>query len=353
MEVSDRQKRIFAAVVMEHIRTGEPVASGAISGRSEIGLSPASIRKVLHELEASGYLERAHSSAGATPTEAGFRFYAEEVLKAGRLPQKVREQIRKEIMSADFAEASLFSFCSRLLSSLTSQMGVVMAPELNSAQLKKLYFVRLERGRVLAVLISQSGIIQNRVLSPPADFSQDELNEVNVLLEEMEEPFTLEKVRADLLSSMGAHRSDFERIFSRALLLAEEAFGGGSAPGGQGLYLDEEGRSRLLEHPDFRDAEAMRGLFRAFENKRRLVELLNEITGGGKLRVVISPSGDDPDGLALVASPYSAGGGEAGALGVLGPRRLNYSETIPVVEYAARVLSGVFSSGRGGADGGK
>jgi heat-inducible transcriptional repressor len=107
--------------------------------------------------------------------------------------------------------------------------------------------------------------------------------------------------------------------------------------------MDIEGRGRLMEHPDFSDAEAMRNLFRAFENKRRLVELLNDVTGSSTVKVVIGPTGQEEDGLALVASPYFSGGHGAGALGVLGPLRLNYSEIVPVVEYAARVLSSLFT----------
>jgi heat-inducible transcriptional repressor len=345
METTERQKKIFEAVVLDYIRTGEPVASGALSERHGIDLSPASVRKVLHELEAMGLLKQTHSSAGRTPTEEGFRLYAEELLEARRLPHKLQEQIKREIAQADFTTGSLYSFCSRMLSTLTSQMGVVMAPELSAASLKKLHFVRVGRSQVLAVLLTQSGIVQNRLVFPPADFSQEELNEVNVFLDGMNAPFTLDSIREDLLNGMRESRSDFEKMFERALILASGASQAENASEeGREIYMDEEGRFRLLEHPDFKDAEAMRALFRAFENKRRLVGLLNEITGGGRVRVVISPSGEDPDGLALVASPYSAGGDNAGALGVLGPRRLNYQEIVPVVEYAARVLSGVFKN---------
>ncbi|MDR2340408.1 MAG: heat-inducible transcriptional repressor HrcA [Deltaproteobacteria bacterium] len=340
---NERQKRIFEAVVLDFIRTGEPVASGALAERYGLDLSPASIRKVLHELEALGLLQQAHSSAGRTPTEEGFKLYAEDILEARSLPQKVREQIRKEIASADFAEGSLWSFCSRMLSNLTSQMGVVMAPELSAMGLRKLHFVRIGPKQVLAVLLSQNGLIHNRLLSTPADFSQEDLNQVNLFLEERTPPFTLGALRDELIAGMGGHRSEFEALYQRTLLLASETYEAESSPDGEReIYMDEEGRVRLLAHPDFKDAEAMRSLYRAFENKRRLVGLLNEITGAGRVRVVISPSGDDPDGLALVASPYFTDGERGGALGILGPRRLNYPEIVPVVGYAARVLSGAF-----------
>jgi heat-inducible transcriptional repressor len=144
---------------------------------------------------------------------------------------------------------------------------------------------------------------------------------------------------------MGRERSQFEEIFQRVFQLASQAQLALDEPGEKDgdFFIDDEGRGRLLEHPDFKDVEAMRAIFRAFENKRRLIELLNEVTGGGRVRVVFGPSGEGADGLALVASPYSGGLYGAGALGILGPRRLNYSEIVPVVDYAARVVSSFFA----------
>jgi heat-inducible transcriptional repressor len=340
---TERQRRIFEAVVLDYIRTGEPVASGYLAERHGLELSPASIRKVLHELEALGLLKRAHSSSGRTPTEEGFRLYAEDVLDARDLPPQTKERIRKEVASRDFGLGSPWGLCTRLLSDLTSQVGVVMAPEPSDLGLRKLHFVRLGTRRALAVLLTQNGVVLNRLLTPPEDFSQDDLNQVNAFLEGRQGPFTLAELKADLIKGMGTHRTEFERIYRRALLLASETHEAGNPPeGGREIYVDEGGRQRLLDHPDFKDTEAMRALFRAFEDKRRLIGLLNEITGEGRLRVVISPSGDDPDGLALVASPYFTEGGGGGAVGVLGPRRLNYPEVVPVVEYAARALSGAF-----------
>jgi heat-inducible transcriptional repressor len=342
---TNRQKKIFEAVVLDYIRTGEPVASGNLAGKYSFGLSPASIRKILHELEELGLLRQAHSSAGRTPTEEGFRVYADDILEVRKLPPHMRAQIKKELSETDFSPEKFFTLCSRVLSNLTNHMGFVMAPTLPSLGLKKLYFVRVGTCQVLAVLLTQNGIIQNRLLCTLEDFNQEALNEVNVFLEEKNPPFTLDEIRQELLKDMGENRSEFEKIFQRAFLLTTETSEAESSGNDdiRNIYIDEEGRFRLIEHPDFKDAEAMRGLFRAFENKRRLVELLNDITGGGRVRVVIGPSGEETDGLALVACPYLAGRDKGGALGVLGPQRLNYSEIVPVVDYAAQVLSGMFN----------
>jgi heat-inducible transcriptional repressor len=335
-----RQRMIFEAAVLDYIRTGEPVASGNLAERYFFSLSPATIRKILAELESLGLLRQAHASAGRTPTEAGFRLYVDEILEAGRLPVLMRAAIEKEL--SGWEPGSLFGLCSRLLSNLTNQMGVALAPLPELALLKRIYFLRLGQAQILAVLISPNGVIQNRILAPLEDYSQDVLNQVNAVLEGLAPPFSLEEVKSRVIELMGQDRQHFEALYLKVISLAEQAGAVSAQNDDRDIIMDEEGRGRLLDHPDFKDAEAMRSLFKAFENKRRLIDLLDEITGGGRVRVVIGPTGDERDGLALVASPYFSRGQAAGSLGVLGPRRLNYTEIVPVVDYAARVLSGLF-----------
>ncbi|MDR2422050.1 MAG: heat-inducible transcriptional repressor HrcA [Deltaproteobacteria bacterium] len=339
---TERQRQILAALVEEYIRTGEPVASANLARLRSLSLSPASVRKVMVELEALGLLRQPHASAGRTPTEEGFRVYVDDLLDKVFLPERTRSLIQERLAGGGSAEP-IFSLCSKVLSSLTSQMGLIVAPEAESLWLRRLHFVRLGRREVLAVLVTENGLIHNRLLSPAEDYDQSQLNEANVFLEEFKPPFTLEEIRDRGLSAMGQERHEFERLFQRVIALAAEASSKEEA-GERDIYLDDEGRGRLLEHPDFAEAEAMRALFLAFENKRRLVELLDQITGAGRVQVVFGPSGQKADALALVASPYYSGDRRAGALGVIGPRRLNYAEIVPVVDYAARVVSGLFNS---------
>jgi heat-inducible transcriptional repressor len=295
------------------------------------------------ELETLGLLSQAHASAGRAPTEAGLKLYVNEIMRAsGPLP-RTREAIDRALAAQEGEAVDVFNLLTRLLSELTNHMGLVMPPSRDKLWLKRVWFARLGPGRVLAVLVTENGVIQNRLLSPQADYTQDELNEVNACIEQVPSPYTLEAVKTRLLSAMGKEKSSFDELYQRAVALADKAQGAIEAEAGEGdIYMDEESRSRLADHPDFKDVDAMRALFRAFESKRRLIELLNEVTDGGRVQVVFDPAGAD-GGLALVASPYDGGLNGPGALGVLGPRRLNYAEIVPVVDYAARVLSGIFS----------
>jgi heat-inducible transcriptional repressor len=341
---NQRQRDIFEAVVRDYLRTGEPVGSKTLANNHSLSLSPASIRKVLAELETLGLLSQAHTSAGRAPTGQGLRAYVDHILKVDGLPDETRKAIDRTLTPAGDEEGSIFSLLTRLLTELTNHMGLVMAPSYDRLWFRRIYFVRIGPRKILAVLVTENGVIQNRILAPLEDYSQDELNEVNVCLEDIQAPFTLQEIKSKLIEAMGAEKNSFEELYRRVVTLAAQAHTAMADDTCSDIFIDDQGRGRLVEHPDFNDVEAMRSLFRAFENKRRLIELLNEVTGADRVRVVFEPTGDKADGLALVASPYSGGPHGAGALGILGPRRLNYAEIIPVIDYAARVVSGLFSS---------
>ena len=324
-------------------RISAAVGSKTLADRYGLRLSPASIRKVLAELETLGLVRQAHASAGRAPTEAGLKLYVDDILALEGAAAGARAAIDRAGIAQEGEEANVFSLLTRVLSELTNHMWLVMAPSRDKLWLKRIWFVRIGPGRVLAVLVTENGVIQNRLLSPPADYTQDELNEVNACLEDVPSPYTLETVKTKLFTAMGLEKTRFDELHQRVLALAERTQMAIEAESGESdIYIDDQSRGRLVDHPDFKDVEAMRALFRAFENKRRLIELLNEVTDGGRVQVVFDPAGAD-GGLALVASPYSGGLHGPGALGVLGPRRLNYAEIVPVVDYAARVVSGLFS----------
>jgi heat-inducible transcriptional repressor len=344
---NQRQRDIFEVVVRDYIRTGQPVGSKNLADVYSLNLSSASIRKVMGELESLGLLSQAHSSAGRSPTEEGFKVYVDHILKVDGLHPDIRGAIDRALSGPDAVSGPGFKFLARLLTEFTNQVGLVMTLRDDLLRLKKIHFFRLSRGQVLTVLVSENGVIQNKVLSPIEDYSQDELNQVNVYLDTFSPPFTLSEIKNKLLASMAEDKNRFEEIFQRILTLATQAQAAVENHETVGdFYLDAEGQGRLLENPDFKDVEAMRSLFWAFTNNKRLIELLNELTGDNRVRVVIGPSGRGADGLALVASPYHGGPGLSGVLGILGPRRLNYSEIVPMVDYAAQAVSGLFQNNK-------
>ena len=242
------------------------------------------------------------------------------------------------------AEA-VVAVCSKGLSTITRHVGVVAGRLVERMTLKQLYFRRLGPREVLAIMVGDSGLVRNKVIAASEDFNQDELNQVNTYLDEMCFNLTLEEIRQRILKSMGEEKRAFDSLYARALELAEASSEPEPADAAeQPIYVD--GQGNLLEYPEFNEAEAMRSLFSAFEDKRRILSLLDKVADSGQVRIVIGSEAAAAalSGLALVASPYSRGDRAVGALGIIGPQRLDYSRIVPVVDYAARVISGILEN---------
>ena len=338
--LSPRLKQILELVVRDYIRTAEPVGSESLVKHHQLRLSSATVRKVMAELEEMGLLAQPHTSAGRTPTEKGLKTYVGEILAVGRLSDEMRAMIDRQLAGGQPKAETVLSLCSKVLSNITRHMGVVAAPAMERLPLKQLYFVKLGLKEALAIMVGENGLMRNKVLTTSEDYSQDELNQVNSYLAETCANLTLDEVRLKILDSMGAEKKAFDALFARALELAEASVEPEpDHDAEQPIYL--EGRGNLLEYPEFAEAEAMRALFTAFEDKRRILSLLNEVADSGQVRIVIGREAAEAalSGLALVASPYTRGDRSMGALGIIGPQRLNYSEVVPVVDYAARLVS--------------
>jgi len=340
--LSPRLRTILELVVRDYIKTAEPVASEALVKRHGLNLSSATVRKVLAQLEEMGLLAQAHASSGRTPTEEGLRTYVREIPAVGRLSEVNRALIDRELAGGQ-AEA-VCALCSKVLSNVTRHMGVVSGPALELEPLKNLNFVRLGPGEILAVMVGIGGLMRNKVLTGQEDLSQDDLNQVNRYLAEEASGLTLDEIRLRLISDMGAEKKAFDRLYERAFRLAQASAGPEEDRADRDLFL--EGRRNLLEYPEFSETEAMRALFTAFEDKRRLMNLLNEVAQAGQMRIVLGREAAAAalSGLALVASPYTRGDRTVGALGIIGPQRLDYAEVVPVVDYAARVVSGILGN---------
>lgn len=335
-----REQGILAAVVKEYIRTAEPVGSGNLTRHYALGLSPATARAVMARLEERGFLSRPHSSAGCIPTETGLRFYIDYLLEVGPLPAALRQKIDSQFKGRPSDARSALALCSRMLSQITRHMGVVVTPLLTSLKLKQLCFVRLEASQVLAVIVAENGLVQNQILKADEDYHQDTLDRLNRYLLDVLSGLTIYQVRDRVVSGMGIEKNQFDVLLTKALKLSAQLFDNQALEYEQALYL--EGHDNLLKQPEFTESQAMKSLFRAFEDKRKLVNLLDAAMDAEGAKVFIG-SETLADGLALVAAAYARDGGPLGSLGVIGPLRLDYATIIPVVEYMAQAVGNLLA----------
>ena len=350
--LDERSREILALLIKVHITTGEPVGSGAIAKMSSEGLSAATVRNLLAELEDTGYLEQPHTSAGRVPTDQGYRFYVDHILQQTRLSETDENTIQREMLGERWPSADqLMIRASHLLSHFSESVGIVISPSLAHDVIKHIEFVRLTDGRILVIMVSSAGLVQDRLVWVDEDFTQDELDRTTRYVNANFSGMSLVAMRIELLRRMSEEKALYDRLLQNAILLCERGLHG-NGEAAPDVFV--EGASNMIAKPDFADTERMRELFRVFEEKSRLVKLLNECvlpTNQWPVGVRIGAENNWPGlrGCAVITSPYSCGREVAGSLGVVGPVRMEYARMINVVHYVARLLEQALADAPGSA----
>jgi heat-inducible transcriptional repressor len=338
-EISERSRRILEAIIEDYIESAEPVGSRSITRRHQLGLSPATVRNVMADLEDLGYISAPHTSAGRVPTEKGYRFYIDSLLHVRQLSLPDRERIRQQYHLKGLRMDELMREAGKVLSSISHYAGVVMAPRFTSTVFRHVEFIRLSSGRILVVLVAQSGIVQNKIIDVAESFSQSELEQMSNYLNRTLVGLSIQQVKMRIVEEMTKEKALYDKLLLRALEISREALQGETE--GE-LFI--AGASNMLEQPEFADLERMKRLFRAFEQKSHLVELLDKSLQADGVQIFIGSANQysEFEGCSLVTSAFS-GRGTIGTLGVIGPSRMPYSMVIPIVDYTARLVSQVLS----------
>lgn len=334
-----RAQEVLRLVIKEHVRTGEPVSSRFVSRTHPERLSAATIRSIMADLTDEGYLAQPHTSAGRVPTDRGYRYFVDEVLASRRgLPRRDARKIEELLLSTREIE-DVLDQSSRMLSSLTRQVGVVIAPDLESAILEHVEFVRVAQSRVVAIFVSRSGLVTHRVIDTDEDIAQRDLDAISARLREHFTGMTLPDVRRRLISSLREDREWIERLGQRAAQAVarflEEPFPEETG----GLIL--QGTSQLLDAPEFADLERLRDVMRVLEERTRLLRLLDRCLETTGVQVIIGSEFQEPSlaPISIVASRYRAGEQLKGLVGIVGPRRMEYARAVSVVDHFARSIS--------------
>ena len=334
-QLSDRGKRILEAVIEDYIATAEPVGSRTITRSHALSLSPATVRSVMSELEEMGFLVSPHTSSGRIPTDKAYRLYVNSILEVKHIARDNREEIQRRCRLAGKDMGEVLKETSRLLSSTSSYMGVVMAPRFAANVFRQMEFVKLSSRRILAILISQNGIVQNRLIQVEEEIHQEDLVRMANYLNELLQGLTIAQVRERLLTEMQSEKVRYDTLMAQALALSEETLGTDDRE----LFL--EGQANILEQPEFSDAGRMREIFRAFEKKGLILDLLDRSMKADGVQIFIGAESHllRMEGMSLITSTYMTGKDTVGVLGVIGPTRMGYGRVIPIVDYTAKLIS--------------
>ena len=334
--LDDRSREVLRLLIQQHIQTGEPVGSETLAARMNRVLSPATIRNILADLERQGLLDHPHTSAGRMPTDEGYRVYVDGLMGAAPLGPREAEAIESELLPHDASPQEVAAHASQLLSRLSRSVGFVMTPDLARATFRHIDLVRLPHPRVLVVMVSRTGLVTHKVIEVDEQLAQDELQACANYLNANFSGLALDTIRARLLQMMNAEKALYDRLLQKVLAVAGPAFA--AEDDGASVYVD--GASNIFDQPEFEDLSRMRALFKTFEQKSRLVKIVNACLDSSGVRVVIGREIPDPElqGVALVTTGVPVGA-EGWALGVMGPTRMEYPHVVSVVDHIARVVS--------------
>jgi len=329
--LSPRQAQVLHALVGAYVGDAAPVASDTVAALLPMRLSSASVRTTLAELHELGLLEKPHRSAGRIPTELGLRAFVTA------LPERELAPYEKRELEGHLSRDGVIEAASRLLTERTRQLGFVLPPRLDGVVLRNVSFVRVSSERVLAVLVAEGGRLFRRVLEEPGRGDQSELDRMATALRERVIGRTLRAVRDQLLAEAAALRSQADLLLERVLRAVPDGEGGDELDLVVGTHL------ALLDQPEFRDPERVRGLLLALEEKERLVDMVSRMLDEHGPSVAFGRDLGEPAlaHLAVVAAPYGRERLALGSVGVIGPARMDYARVIPLVGYVSRLLTEV------------
>jgi heat-inducible transcriptional repressor len=340
----DRRRDVLRTLIQLHVETGEPVGSESLSRALHRALSPATLRSIMADLEALGYLDHPHTSAGRVPTDEGYRIYVDSLMGHRPLAPGEAATIASELRSPDASVEQTMERASHLLSRLSRHVGFVLAPDIARTSFRHLDLVPLGHPRVLVVMVSSSGLVTHKVIEVEERLDSADLRACANYLNAEFAGLTLGEIRARLLEMMKQEKALYDTLLQNVLALGERAFS--VSEGEASVYLD--GASNILSQPGFEDLERMRALFRTFEEKNRLVRILNACISGDGIRVLIGRENPDPElrDLSLVTATCRVEGEPGFGLGVLGSTRMEYAHVVSLVEHVARAVSEILGGRR-------
>lgn len=333
--LTERSRKILEAIIEDYILTAEPVGSRTISRRQGLSLSPASVRNVMADLEEMGFLASPHPSAGRVPTEKAYRFYVDSLVGLRRIAREEREEIHKRCSLTGKDIGEVLKETSRILSSISHYMGIVVAPRFTANVFRHMEFVKLGGRRILAILVSQNGTVQNKIIETDEELQFADLTRMSNYLNDLLKGLTITQVKKRILEEMEEEKIRYDALLANALKLSQQTLEGTDAE----VFI--EGQANILEQPEFADVEKMKEIIRAFEEKGQLLALLERSMAAEGVQIFIGSEShlNRMSGMSLVTSTYVTGKNTLGILGVIGPTRMGYAKIIPIVDYTARQVS--------------
>lgn len=335
-QLSARERDILRVLIDHYIRTAEPVGSRVLSTRHGLGLSPATIRNTMQDLEEMGLIRQPHTSAGRVPTDEGYRTYIDNLIEPTPIPDELARRLREEIAAASKkAVDDILEQTAHVLAKVTAQIGVTLAPTLERGIISQIELIQVADRRMLVVLGVQTGLVRTLLLEVSAEVDRKAIEATQQALNERLSGQSLGSLRALLAQRLRDDSRADARLVKMFIEAADDLL---ARPPSEALHVN--GTSNLFNQPEFADHETLGGVLRVIEQRTPIVEVLRQRGMGEGIVITIGSEVklQGAEGCSLVSAAYNAGRVQ-GTIGIMGPTRMEYAKLVSIVDYVARVLS--------------
>lgn len=336
MNMDARKQQVLLALITDYISTGEAVGSRTIARKYKMGVSPATIRNEMSDLEEMGFIKQPHTSAGRIPSQEGYRYYVDFLMKPHSLTQEEESLIKRGYDNKVRDVGQVIHRTSNLLSQITSYAAVVQTPRLGAAVFKHIQLVLMDMGRAMVILVMNTGTVQHKLIEVPESITQEDLLTISGVLNAKLQGHTLDSIRLTLIKEIYFELSKHRNVLDLAMHLVQESL---TMEKEEKIYLG--GVFNFLNQPEFHNAEKVKTLLSLLEQEEMLSSLLERTVekNGITVRIGMEISSEEIQDCSLVISRYHVEGGPRGTMGVIGPTRMDYGRVVSIVECMTRNLT--------------
>lgn len=336
MKMDERKKKVLLAIIHDYVSTAEPVGSRTISRKYKLGVSPATIRNEMADLEDLGYIEQPHTSAGRVPSDLGYRYYVDYLMQREQLTCRQQEMINRRYQDKCNEIAKVINRTGQLLTDLTNYPSMVLAPQMGSSTFKLIQLVSMSPTQAMVIAVMDTGSVHHQLIEVAENITQDDLHQISAVLNAKLSGVNLNRVKQTIMKEIHFELSRYKAFIDEALSLLETRLNHQSE---DKIYLG--GVYNILNQPEFQDIEKLKTLLSMLEQDNLIHEILmgNDNKKAINVRIGVENRHDQIKDCTMVTAIYTLGGKPVGSIGVLGPTRMEYAKVISIVEHLAMVLN--------------
>jgi len=342
MQMDERKRKILRAIVLDYIATAEPIGSRTIARKFDLGVSPATIRNEMADLEDLGLIEQPYTSAGRIPSDAGYRYFVDCLMDPQELSDEQKETIERESTKQIHEIQEVISHTSKLLSELTSLTSIVLGPHKGKSTFGKMHFLPYQPGQVIMVIVKENGVVENHIIDVGENLTAEELQHVAGVFNQKMRGYSPGQVKRSLLHDIYSELSRQRILIDNTMDMLRTILD--DHDGDERIYLG--GTLNMLNQPEFKDLDKVKTLFRVFEENGSLRKLLHPFHEGLNVTIGGENMLKEFRDCSLISASYKVNGITIGAVGVLGPTRMDYGKVIAIVDCMTRSLTAVLTRRR-------